>query len=776
MTVTSIFLGWELLVYFNVFYKLRRLIADPGEYREFQTPVFPTVYPYWFAKSTTNSNFVVPPPNKVSTAAFDLSTYELYQQNFRNLYGDWEDEWERRFPGAPVEAFILDEYRGKWPNSKPPVDRKPKLEFIASYVVAAWEDLSPIGPSAYPVKSLQNVFYGASQLPPLAREEIRYYLVESRRPQLKDGTVRIRRSGGTGITTLRDNGSRVASTLLRKPETRVDVPPWDARSFGDTTVFVPTSTLSGSLPNGKSALTNTTAFLSGDEEPDEESDSEDGADPDGGLVQEFKLPPSPVFNAATLEPGFYYCSSRVPGEPGPGVTVYNLPSGTDLDAFTSALHSGVVALVSVPTLTQPQNFLGSDEWNVWWQAALKSSSLFAFGDDTSISSFGTIIQFGAYTLTFNTTSIAVNFPPPSNPMFKSLVIDKNITILGLSPESNGSKPMDFDLSDVYSALGINDAPKISLKVTLDPNVQKMRNAIWFRPELNYMTKLRLVFTINKDTLSNLNEFFQAFKFEVASGSVIGVKTCNWLWDGKNSTSASLAYSLTFNITGFKEPVIGALVFKSEFTQFFIDCGDNGWDSWVTWLLSILGLGSTDFTSWFHSILDSGSIPQPRRLQFSLDASHNIQDCQFDFEISLGVGKSGSSDNPVVLLTFFWSQATGIEISGSLWTGVYPPISVRFATVYRITLGRVTLALVSTTLGSIHSQNAREACSIAEPEAPFILQSLMSSMPVQVGARLRVTLCAVNDTPENFTHQQKVNHTQPQITSTFRAMRHTTISP
>lgn len=711
------FLGWELLAYINLFYELRRLQATfnptKGEYRKFEAPVYSTVFPYWFAKNTSTRKFVVPARNKVSTKAFDdPKKYDIYQENFRNLYDEYTKLYAKAVNSAQVPASLLDEYKAETWTGPKEAQRVAKLQFITARMNAVWAGISRIGPSAYPVSSLQNAFYGASQSVPLAREEIQYLLVESRWQQWRDGTVRIRRSGSSAIITLRDNWNRAKPKLAPKLERRVDVPSWTGHIFGGTTVVVPTPTLTGSLPNDISVLTSASSYLDGDEDPGE-SDPEDNDDSDDALVRKLKLPAPPAFNALTAEPGFYYCSSRAPGESGPGVTVSNLPSGSDLDDFTYALHSGVVALVQVPSPTASQKFLEDDEWNIWWKAALNSSSLFAFGDETKITSFGTSIQFGKYTLTFDTTSIAANFSPPSDPMFSSLIVDKNMTILGLNPlSSNDGKPMEFNLSDIYSAIGISDAPSISLNVTLDPNAKQMRNAIWFWPQQNYMTTLRLVFSIDENTLDNLNVFFHAFKFKVASGFVIGVRTYNWRWDGVNSKSASLAYSLTFNIDAFTSPVLGALVFESEITQIIINCDGNDWESWVKWVLGILGLEGdpgSDFPSWFHTILHSDKLPQPRRIQFTLDASNNIQDCQFDFGVTLGVGsESSSSPNPIVILSFFWSENTGIEIKGNLWTGMYS--SYRFYT------------------------------------------------------------------PENIAHEQKANRTQLLITSTFQAMRRTMTSP
>lgn len=698
--VSPTILGYEVLAYLDLFYTVRRLTKPKTDYRDFKTPVYTTVYPYWFAKSGGKDSKFLKPASTNPTAFLPKSANKPYQQNLRALYKDYTEATNDKLKGG----FILDEFK----NEVGSQNEDEQSQFIARKVAAKWESLSKIEPSAYPGDATPGVYYGASQSP--VQNSIRYILVENRQPLLNDGTVRLRECNTAKLAELRNNSPRVKSALLRTSEGGVNVPPWAGRIFGDTVVTAPTSQLSGSLPNDISVVTSAQRYLSNDQDPDE-VDSDPDSDDD--LAQEFELPPRLVLNAVTAEPGFYYCSSRIATESGPNVGVCNLPLGSPLDDFTSALHSGVVALVQVPNLDQSQNFLDDDEWHIWWKAALKSNSLFAFGDQSEITSFGTSIQFGSFNLTFDNPSVALNFPPPSDPMFESLVVDTNITILGLNPVSNGGQSMDFDLSDIYSAFGIAGSPIISLKATLSPTAQGMRNAIWFRPELNYMTTLRLAFTIDESDLSSLNVLFQPFNLKVISGVVIGVKTCNWLWDGINSASASLAYCLTFQSDSFTDLVLGALVFESDSTQIIINC-NNKWSDWLAWLLGVLhldGKPGSNFPSWFGSICDPEIIPEPRRIQFSLDANNDIQSCQFDFGVSLAVGKDESLSNaptPVVVLSFFWSRSSGVELRGTLWTGMY--------TWY------------------------------------LFVPS------------------------ENLAYQQKVNHTQLLITTTFQAMRRTMTSP
>jgi hypothetical protein len=694
--------GWELLYYLWFFNQARKLDKDQDDHRNFDQPLIPTVYPYWFAKKTgaQNSAFVTPPKNKVSLNVFDFQNqYPQYKEAFTTQY-------QYMVNASPPNIMFdspMDAYKAAGLTA-----RDQKWNWIASQLAVQWPDLSCVTSSSYPEQSTPNqVYYGATLAGAGRRtDSITFIMIESRYGLLQDGSVRIKYDGKQ-LEFIKNNYNRATAlateALVKKPgKTQL---PKSKILITTSNSSMPIPALTSNLPNDLTVNMQDDDFLNAGCDPDESSEplstlidvsNGEAASPLSGSMVTLSGPRVQI-NVGDLPPGFYLCSSRAtPSSGGGQAIVSTIANDPPLDSFVSAIHDGYLAFngVLVSDASSAQPLLNTDNFGSWWTQIMGFNNLSATGSQTDITAFFTGLQSDGDLLSFNTASIASAFLAPPSGVTLAPVFDSNTMMLGLDPTSVGGKMHNTSITSLWQLLQLSGTPKFDLSLQLDMStISGQRNAMWFDPSLNYYAALRLKFSIADFT--NLTQFVQNLGLDkiltIQSGSVIGRKVSQWNFSSKQpqtqgSYTSDIAFVAVVTLTNVPGSFNVVIDISDASTIFTISCDST--DSSAPKLLDFLNLledllGS-DVGSAVDGIKDllNDVNPYPRRLVIVVStgngASSQISSISLDFEAELGVGQGSGASSPacVVLFTLNWQMYTAsstsssrLQISGQLWTGI-----------------------------------------------------------------------------------------------------------
>ncbi|KAK3369577.1 hypothetical protein B0T24DRAFT_362258 [Lasiosphaeria ovina] len=400
------------------------------------------------------------------------------------------------------------------------------------------------------------------------------------------------------------------------------------------------------------------------------------------------------------------CASSASSPPAPGQGRV-LPKGSPLDNFVAALPTKTINLTSEPDPKAPSSVDDTDDIRKWFTRIdenPKVSVTFDTNNDLDIKSFQMDLVT-PWPMTFSSASdiLATTFEDGSALSVPGLDADGTWLALGLSTDTPLIKANVRDLFDCACIPDMADhLPNVflGLSVTLDPNVHKKRNAVWFRPSQALQTIIRLQFNI--DSVVDLKHFLADLLKGLTLVSADAICKQNWALSdtskGKRAVGCGqVMFNISCNIQAEPngEPV--ALRAGLEFSEsmmtinFLVDTptsgtepntSDSDKDLGTPTLIVLLkwlgGLVSEDLKGFFDSVLKKDGVLSRihlRRLVVRLELSNDntsptLSSVSVDVEVATtNFGQPGGSSSPVVfLLSYNWDEPNGGAgtIGGRFW--------------------------------------------------------------------------------------------------------------
>ncbi|KAI1812464.1 hypothetical protein GGS20DRAFT_587462 [Poronia punctata] len=430
-----------------------------------------------------------------------------------------------------------------------------------------------------------------------------------------------------------------------------------------------------------------------------------------------------------VKPAIYIASESIIKEKWafpPDVQVVALYEDNPLFGFVDTLHSRTFSLAKIPVAGEPVPFAPDDDWFHWlsrfcgWEGhdpsaefamymtadkwEMEKQTLLKFSIEMPLTS-GKMLRFdtsdGAKH-SFEKTG-ATN-EPVSLVELTNMLISRRTIVYGLNELE---KPLETTLAEVAKLMSfdLDRFPVVraiigSVPLTLDTK-EDYRNALWFRPGLDYETHLRLQFHIDPTTLQGwLKKLSDTIV--VQKLCVIGRKQASYSYQKANDVlllRSSMRFlceisvpsiNLLFDtgITVSEDRVSLCLTLKRPKTQVEISAaqGTNGTMKDIAeWLSGMMGseiLGVQDIlksATAKDGALDDNSI-MPRRVELlaGLDKNGSFSTLisafvQIEACVMIGKPAAKSMDQvPVVFLfTLGWTKGMGIYLKGKLWTATPP---------------------------------------------------------------------------------------------------------
>jgi hypothetical protein len=538
-------------------------------------------------------------------------------------------------------------------------------QWIAEKSSPMWEMISRIDSSFFSPHSITAAVTGASGQGAKESDALLYYRVVSV-DSTDDGKIFHRRlEGPESSFTLPRTSSAATESNEKKRDRQTAIPK--------------PNTLS------KRPRVNTTAqpdLNDADDDADEgqgDSDTDEDAIVSTTRTTSVARPEAPTVQDSD---GYYFYCTDVDQ---PGVNAYELPPSL-LNDFVTVLSTGTIALDAAPSSPPggpqvPANFRTDDEWNGWFTSALAAKTMQAYGTNTSLTGFSFTISINTNDFEFmtDTVNLAFGLQPGVNGISPPGIVDTdNMVIFGLNPTS--PKITGLSIKDVF-AFTKQDVPAVlgaldSISLTMDPGVSGgKRNAVWFMPELNFKTMVRL--TLDVEDVTTINDFFGFLTgFKITSAHVIAVQSVSRVLNAQGSYATNegsvtivadaLIVPLSTNDINFT--MAAKIQPESLELTWKIDAGSKGGlTDIISWLASLLSI-SLDFDQW----LDSNSMKSPTLRQLKLTVKNGangnpiVEAFSCTFEVSFTFGKSSSDENIAVQFVFTWSEDLGNSLSGSLW--------------------------------------------------------------------------------------------------------------
>lgn len=416
-----------------------------------------------------------------------------------------------------------------------------------------------------------------------------------------------------------------------------------------------------------------------------------------------------------------------------GAHVVPLLKDHPLFGFVDTLHRQVFSLAIIPIIDQPAPFAADDDWHHWlgrfctWNYVENKSDVPADFETSMTTSqwelekqtplkFGITIPFingqklemdtnkGAE-YTFSRTvgkGAAVSLVSLTN-----MLISRRTIVYGLNKLD---QPLVTNLEALAKFVGIdlNKFPILKaiqardISLTLDTD-KDFRNALWFRPGMDYDTDLRLQFQADSkplnDWLLKLSDIAKIKKL-----LVVGRKHASFGWGSAADTinlDGRIDFLCQFSVAG-KNLVFDAgitltetnvslcLTMKRPETKIQMRAmqGVGGaLAEIIDWLSTSVKLGPLDLSENLKkATTEDGAISEdsifPRRVELllDLDKDGNIKSVSSAFihiECCLKIGRPAAASMEkmptVFMFTFGWSKTTGMYLRGKLWAGKYDHI-------------------------------------------------------------------------------------------------------
>ncbi|KNC98349.1 uncharacterized protein SPPG_06058 [Spizellomyces punctatus DAOM BR117] len=206
------------------------------------------------------------------------------------------------------------------------------------------------------------------------------------------------------------------------------------------------------------------------------------------------------------------------------------------------------------------------------------------------------------------------------------------------------------------------ADDLTFQINVDP---KSRNCLWFVPQSNYLTVIRLEASATAETINKINGAIGT----IFSGavSVTGAKVV------ARKTMTSCPYSDGIVVESVPELILSMTLKAKDFEMdAFLDYNPDvtiltlQWRDGIAlsqilqWLASTCSSGTIDVDKWIPN--DHGSL---RLLRAHIAIDNNLKPSEFtiDFELILKFGGNTEREKPVFLLSYTWPKNS---FSGSLW--------------------------------------------------------------------------------------------------------------
>lgn len=289
---------------------------------------------------------------------------------------------------------------------------------------------------------------------------------------------------------------------------------------------------------------------------------------------------------------------------------------------------------------------------------------------------------------------------------RNMLVNRRTLVLGLEdlPED---KFIETSLRDFarFIRLDVDRYPVLlffanELALTLDTK-EDLRNAVWFRPSLQYEAQMRLQFHVDLDRFNKWLHTFNA-SLNVESVLLIGRKKASWLWEVPKDMmnfQSSISFLCRVKISS-KVLVQGVFDLEEELVKLTLTLdratvlkgksleamqgSDDILYEVMGWLDDKFKMsGSEELRGLLEKATESetgiiqGDSILPRRIQLALDidANGNIQrvrNASVEIEACLNIGRSEvaiAAKQPIVFLfSLYWNRGGGFRLNGKLWTG------------------------------------------------------------------------------------------------------------
>ncbi|KAK0762714.1 hypothetical protein N5P37_005532 [Trichoderma harzianum] len=453
-----------------------------------------------------------------------------------------------------------------------------------------------------------------------------------------------------------------------------------------------------------------------------ESDDDSWSDIDGEaktLVVERRHVPLHI----AASPAVYIASESLISEKAKfpaGVPVIPLPREHDHFGFVDTLHYRLFSLRSIPNAKEEALLADDDEWFLWFRLFFQwdydspgtpagfnlamTPAVWPLNSSTGLE-FKLTFPFGGRLLTMSTSAgaeLTFSDVKVDKLALQSMLVKRRTLVFGLEALPT-DKPLVTTLGEVAGMVTsdptLSGHPVLKLfgPIELTLNTTKVfRNALWFRPSINYQTHLRLGFQANHSVFSKwLGKCLPSITIE--SVTVVARKKAQFAF-GRDADriepEGSLTFLLQFSIPGLgfdaaltleTSSAILTLTIRKPKTALEINAmREDALDAIVAWLCTTLKLKSLEITDMLDKAKseDGGAVDRntifPRRMQLMLNLNkegniEGVESVDITLEACLKIGKSSAAalaKKPILfLLKFGWSKSLGVFLKGNLWCAV-----------------------------------------------------------------------------------------------------------
>ncbi|TPX64298.1 hypothetical protein SpCBS45565_g06022 [Spizellomyces sp. 'palustris'] len=347
-------------------------------------------------------------------------------------------------------------------------------------------------------------------------------------------------------------------------------------------------------------------------------------------------------------------------DPVPGMTsaLSSLPQA--LDVLIGSLSSGYLTLTGPPVTTFPGTALDSneDELSVWlgWCGVEK----------TYVSTDSKGVNFTCGLLLPGQPANGEITYFTSNGSEEGIDSDLVMLHLYMQPTTAAHVCSMQDIARFLNIEKINMlriADDLTFQINVDP---KSRNCLWFVPQSNYLTVIRLEASATIETINKINDLAIGKIFSGAV-SVTGAKVV------ARKTMTSCRYSDGIVVESVPELILSMRLKAKDFEMdAFLDYTPDvtvltlRWPDGIDvsqileWLARSCSFGTIDVDKWIPN--DHGSL-RLLRAHITIDNSLKPSEFAIDFEMILNFGGNAVGEKPVFLLSYTWPKNS---FSGTLW--------------------------------------------------------------------------------------------------------------
>ncbi|KAK3944843.1 hypothetical protein QBC46DRAFT_251239 [Diplogelasinospora grovesii] len=388
--------------------------------------------------------------------------------------------------------------------------------------------------------------------------------------------------------------------------------------------------------------------------------------------------------------GKYHIYSSKSGQT-PSDTAHVLsPTPENIDNYLSLLPDQGITLAAKPSGTSAVLDAG-DKWSTWftnWDKSGEVSVTYDNATDLNIQSFEFRLK-APWDITFSSSGAALKFAFGADPISGDSrvhspgMLDEGTPLyFGLDPKATTSDP-ESTVADLFAFAGLDSLGKslpvkglALLKTTLKRNnAGEKRNALWFSPEQQLKTTMRLEFELDEakvleDALTSVlpGLAFQGFSIATKKAMVLG-ETSN----GKEPIPVG---DVQFEIHCSVESVdmlLGLQVTQSTLDLTFKMLSKDAFAGIVSWVIRLLP--SDAGVDSIGGILDNlfKNHIFLHRLEVSVDVSESkpsLSALSVDIEVAGAFGQgSNQGQMPTFLVSYNWTAGTGGlgSVNGDLWT-------------------------------------------------------------------------------------------------------------